>query len=447
MLSGESSSKIRFVSLLIGICIIFLASCPTLILAESSEVGLIKVDGPIVPVTANFIDRCIKQAEANKLPALIIQLDTPGGLLNTTELIVQCILNANIPVIVYVAPSGASAASAGTFITLAGSISAMSPGTTIGAAHPVSLGEPMGEDVSKKVTEHSAAWIQSIAEKRGKNIDAAKLTVTDSKSYTAAEALEIKLIDVIADDVSDLLLKVDGMTLYLADNRSVILNTSGASIREYKMSSLEEFIKAISDPNIAYLLLSLGTIGLFVEISNPGLIFPGVIGGICLFTSLYSLGVLNAYWAGLILIILALGLFIAEIFTPTFGILTGSGAVSFIAGSMLLFINNPPSLQVSPWLIAAVTLVFCALVIFMIFAVVRGQIRKKTTGVEGLIGKVAVVKNKLNPNGMVLVDGELWQAVLKNGIAEKDEEVIIKDIQGLKLIVEKSDSEKGVTDG
>jgi len=403
--------------------------------ADSSKIEVLSVDGTIVPVIASYIDRGISRAESEGAVACIIELNTPGGLLNSTEDIVQRILNARVPVIVYVSPRGSWAASAGTFITISAHIAAMAPGTSIGAAHPVSVGEEMPEEVSKKVTEYSAAWIRSIAETRGRDAEQAELAVSQSKSFTASEALEANLIDLRADDLESLLSQINGRKVTLASGEEVIIDTTDYTLSVNGMNPVERLLHVISDPNIAYILLSLATIGLITEISNPGLIFPGVIGGISLFMAFYSLGVLNAYWAGVLLIFLAIGLFVAEVFTQAFGILTAGGITSLVIGSLILFSHSSPEMQVNRGLIAGVTILIAAFIIFIVGAVVRGQRRRVATGAEGLIGKVAVAKTSLDPKGTVLVDGELWKAAVDTGKVEPGEEVTITKVEGLKLFV------------
>jgi membrane-bound serine protease (ClpP class) len=411
--------------------------------AGPSTIDVLKVEGTIVPVTADFIDRVITDAENKGSAACVIELNTPGGLLTATEKIVGRILNARIPVIVYVTPHGAWAASAGTFITVSANIAVMSPGSTIGAAHPVDAGgQQSSPEVTQKATNYSAAWIRSIADKRHKNADEVELAVTESKSFTADQALSHNLIDFIASDFPELMQKIDGRTVALSDSSTVTLKTGNFTVIPHEFSWIEQFIYNISDPNLAYILLGLASIGLFTEIASPGLVFPGVIGAICLFLSLYSLGTLNANWAGLLLIILAFGLFFAELFTSAFGILTAGGIISLVIGSMLLFIDNPRVLQIDPGLIALVVVVVTACIVLVIWAVVKGQKRKIETGEEGLIGKVAIVKTKLDPKGMVLVEGELWNAVIDEGSAEPDEEVVVKKMTGLKVIVSRNRNEQ-----
>ncbi|MBM4445769.1 MAG: nodulation protein NfeD [Chloroflexi bacterium] len=407
---------------------------PSGVNADSSDIEILSVDGTIVPVVANYLDRGISRAES-KGAVCIIELNTPGGLLNATEGIVQRILNARVPIVVYVSPSGSWAASAGTFITIAAHVAVMAPGTSIGAAHPVTVGEEMPEEVSKKVTEYSSAWIRSIAEVRGRDAEQAELAVSESKSFTASEAVEAGLIDFQVDDLESLIRQLDGREVTLVSGKKVIIDTTDYALTRNEMNPIERFLHVISDPNIAYILLSLATIGLITEISNPGLIFPGVVGGICLFLAFYSLGVLNAYWAGVLLILLAFGLFVAEVFTPTFGILTAGGITSLVIGSLVLFSHSSPAMEVNRGLIAGVTIGIAAFIVFLVGAVVRGQRRQVATGAEGLIGKVAIAKTSLAPKGTVLVDGELWKAVIDNGKVESGEEVTITKVEGLKLLV------------
>ena len=403
--------------------------------ANGRDIHVLEVKGNIVPVVADYISRGISEAEDRGSVACVIELDTPGGLLDSTEKIVKRIMNAKVPVIVYVTPHGAWAASAGTFITVSAHLSAMAPATSIGAAHPVSVGEQMSEDVQKKATEYSAAWIQSIAEKRGRDPALVEAAVRESKSFTASQAVEAKLVDFVAEDLGSLIKKLDGTKVTLADGREVTLYTESAEVSRSEMTGIEKFLHMISHPNIAYILLTLASIGLITEISNPGLIFPGVIGGICLFLAFYSLGVLNAYWAGVLLILLAIGLFVAEIFVSAYGILTTGGIISLVIGSLILFSESEASMQVDKALIAVVAIFFAVFVALLVWATVRGQKRKVTTGSEGMVGQIALVKDVLNPKGKVLVDGELWAAELDDGTAKPGEEVIIKQVNNLKLLV------------
>jgi len=404
---------------------------------EAGNVRVLEVKGNIVPVVADYISRGIGEAEDNGATVCIITLDTPGGLLDSTEKIVKRIMNAKVPVVVYVSPHGAWAASAGTFITVSAHLSAMAPATSLGAAHPVSVGEQMPEDVQKKATEYSAAWIASIAEKRGRDPSLVEAAVRESKSFTASEAFEKKLIDFQADDLDSVITQINGRKVTLADGREVTIDTEGAEVSKSDMTLAEKILQVITHPNVAYILLTLASIGLITEISNPGLIFPGVVGGICLFLAFYSLGVLNAYWAGLLLILLAFGLFVTEIFVPAYGILTAGGIVSLVIGSLILFSESEASMQFDKSLIVFVAIFLAGFVAFLVWAAVRGQKRKVTTGREGMIGQVAEVKTALQPKGMVLVEGELWKAELDEGQAQPGEEVKIQKVDNLRLFVTK----------
>jgi membrane-bound serine protease (ClpP class) len=405
--------------------------------ASSTTVEVLTVDGTIVPVIADYIDRGISQAEENGASVCIIELDTPGGLLDSTDKIVKKIMNADVPIVVYVSPKGAWAASAGTFITLSAHIAAMTPGTTIGAAHPVSAGgEEIPEDQMQKIVEFSAKWMRTIAEERGRNIEEAELAVTQSKSFTDVDALEYNLINLRADNLESLIANIDGWEVTLASGKEVIIDTADYVQTRNEMNAIERFLQTISDPNIAYILFTLATIGLITEISNPGMVFPGVAGGISLLLAFYSLGVLNAYWGGIALLLLAVGLFIAEYFTTSFGLFTAGGIASLVMGSLILF-THTPGVEVSKGLIAGVTAGFTAFAVFVVGAIIRGQRRRKTTGAEGMIGEKAIAKTPLDPTGTVSTHGELWTAASEGGRVAPGEEVIITKVEELKLWVTK----------
>ena len=425
--------KVFFLPLFITLIVGFLGSSTTI--ASNPSIEVLHVEGTIMPVVADYIDRGISQAEENGAAVCIIELDTPGGLLGSTERIVQRIMNAEVPIVVYVSPKGAWAASAGTFITLSAHVAAMTPGTTIGAAHPVSAGgEEIPEDQMEKITKFSAKWMKTIAEERGRNMEKAELAVTESKSFSASEALECNLIDLQAENLNDLVSKINGWKVILANGEEVTINTTGYGTTRNEMNGIERFLQVISDPNIAYILFTLATIGLITEISNPGMIFPGVLGGISLFLAFYSLGVLNAYWGGILLILLAIGFFIAELLTTSFGLLTAGGVVSLVMGSLLLF-SHSPGVEVNRGLVAGVTIGITAFLVFVIGAIVRGQRRRKATGAEGMVGKVAIAKTPLDPTGTVLAEGELWTAASEGDRIAPGEEVIINKVEELKLWV------------
>jgi membrane-bound serine protease (ClpP class) len=409
--------------------------------ASPATVEVLTVDGTIVPVVADYIDRGISQAEKDGATVCIIELDTPGGLLDSTDKIVKRIMNADVPIVVYVSPKGAWAASAGTFITLSAHIAAMTPSTTIGAAHPVSAGgEEIPEDQMQKIVEFSAKWMRTIAEERGRNMEEAELAVTESKSFTDVDALSYNLIDLRADNLESLIAQIDGWEVTLVSGEEVIIDTTDYGTTRNEMNAIEKFLQTISDPNIAYILFTLATIGLITEISNPGMVFPGVAGGISLLLAFYSLGVLNAYWGGIALLLLAVGLFIAEYFTTSFGLFTAGGIISLVIGSLILF-SYSPGIEVSRGLIAGVAVGFTAFAIFVIGAIIRGQRRRKATGAEGMIGGIAIAKTPLDPTGTVLTQGELWTAASEGGRVAPGEEVIITKVEELKLWVAKKSKE------
>ncbi|MEE8470254.1 MAG: nodulation protein NfeD [Dehalococcoidia bacterium] len=425
----------------------------------SSQIDVLRVDGVIVPAVAGYIDRGISEAESHQAAAVIIELNTPGGLLSTTESIVDRILDAEVPVVVYV---DRWAGSAGTFITLAAHVAAMAPASLIGAATPVSIGSEDGlsETLAKKITEDTAARIRSLADLRGRNQKAAEATVLEALSFTDQEALGLvalsedhqallgldspyldpPLVDIGADSLNSLISQLDGMKVEVA-GREVTISTEGYFTNDIPMSTIEKFLQVISDPNIAYILLTLATTGLILELVNPGTILPGVVGAISLILAFYSLSVLEASWAGIFFIILAFVMFIAEVFTTTFGILTMGGLASLIMGSLILFGGGPElfQLKIDWWVVALVAIVITAIFVFVMGAVVRSQRQRSVTGREGMIGQVARALTEIDPSGMVLVEGERWTAKTEADRIEPGEEVIVTRVEGLKLWVSKKE--------
>lgn len=396
-----------------------------------------KVEGAINPVTAEFIHDGIQKAARENAECLVIHINTPGGLLKSTRVIVSDILSSPVPVIVYVSPAGSQSGSAGVFITLAAHIAAMSPGTNIGAAHPVILQGQMDSIMSGKVTNDAAAFIRSIAAKRNRNIEWAENAVRKSFAYSETEALEDSAIDLIAANERDLLNQVDGKTIAL-NSGTKTLHTKAAAVEEYKMNFFQKFLHLISDPSIAYILLLMGMFGLLFELMSPGAIFPGVVGVISLILAYYAMHTLPVNIAGLALIVFALILFILEIKIVSHGILAVGGIVSLLLGSMMLI--KPGSAlelaRISRPVIIAATVVASLLFLFIIRMGIKAQRRKVVTGMEGLIGDTGEVVEMLAPAGTILVQGETWNAESLAGNIRPGEKVRIKELKNLKLYVE-----------
>jgi membrane-bound serine protease (ClpP class) len=416
-----------------------------IVLAEAPHVTVLQVKGSVNPVLAEYVRDGIAQAEKSGAKACVIQIDTPGGLDSAMRDICQSIINATVPVVVYVSPPGARAASAGVFIAMSAHVAAMAPDTAIGAAHPVSIGEggeqEMSAEMTEKVVNDAAAYIRGLAESNGRNADWAEKAVRESVSITANEALDLKVIDIVAPSVEDLLKQLDGRLLKMLDGTTLLLETQGVEVQVYKMGWIMDFLYSIADPTIAYILLSIGSLGIMAEIFSPGLIFPGIVGAICLLMAFYALGVLSVNWTGVLLIVLAFGLFVAEFFTPGFGLLFGGGVVSFIIGSLILFKGGAPVYQIDWWVIAIIIIIIGGFVAFAATRVVKTYRKQATTGREDLIGKTALVKEKLAPEGMVLHMGELWEARSESGDIDIGEEVLISKVEGLKLTVTKKEKE------
>ncbi len=409
--------------------------------AVTPTIAVLQAKGVINPVLADYIKRGIDQAEEDGAVVCIIQLDTPGGLDISMRDIVKDIVSARVPVVVYVSPSGARAASAGVFITMAAHVAVMAPNTAIGAASPVSIGPEgegqMSETMKEKVVNDAAAYIRSIAEAHGRNMEWAEKAVREAVSATEREALELNVIDMVAPDLDTLIPQLDGREVTMLGGAVVTLNTQGATINRILMNWIENFLFAISDPNIAFMLLSLATLGIMAEIFNPGLIFPGVLGAICLLLAFFSLGTLPVNLAGILLIVLALGLFIAEVFTASFGLFTAGGIISLVFGALILFKAGGPLFQIDPWLIATVTILLASFFAFAITRIIRAHRHQAATGREELMGKTALVKVALDPEGMVFFKGERWTAISEEGRVKPGEEVIITGIDGLILHVTK----------
>jgi membrane-bound serine protease (ClpP class) len=404
--------------------------------ASPDEVYVARVEGIIAPSLAEFFVSAIRKAEDGGGHAIIFELDTPGGLDTSMRIIIKEILRSPAPVIIYVSPSGARAASAGAFITIAAHVAAMAPGTNIGAAHPVQMGGgEADEEMNRKVENDAAAYIRGLAERRGRNATWAEDAVRKSVSATATEALRLKVIDVVAENRADLLAKIDGRTVETGAGK-ITLKTKTARIVEVEMSFRDKILSVISNPTIAYILLILGMAGLYFELSTPGAILPGVLGGICLILAFYAFQTLPINYAGLLLIILGVILFIAEVKVVSHGILTIGGIAALILGSLMLIDSPAPFLQISLSAILGVTAATTAFFVFAIGAVFRAHRRQPATGREGLVGQAGVARTRLNPDGLIFIRGEIWNATCGEGV-EPGEQVQVTSVAGLKLKVKK----------
>jgi len=394
---------------------------------------VIQVEGVIAPSSADYIISAIKQADRELAEALVIELDTPGGLDLSMRSIIKEMLAAERPIVVYVSPSGARAASAGAFITLAAHVAAMAPGTNIGAAHPVNMGGQMDKEMNKKVTNDAAAYIRTIAERRGRNVQWAEDAVRKSVSATEKEALKLGIIDLVSEKLDDLLGALDGRAVTTASGK-VVLHTKGVEVKRIDMGLRDKVLKVISDPTIAYILLMLGLAGLYFELSTPGAILPGILGGIFLILAFYAFQTLPINYAGLLLILLAVILFIAEVKVTSHGLLAAGGIAAMILGSIMLIKSSEPFMRISLVAILVTTGATAAFFIFIVTMALRAQRQKTTTGIEGLIDQIGMARTPLRPEGRVFVGGELWSARCEEG-AEVGEKVRVQAVKGLMLVV------------
>jgi membrane-bound serine protease (ClpP class) len=414
----------------------FLLLCASILSAGQPGIRLVGIDDPITPVTAGFLHRIIDEANRSGDRLVLVELDTPGGLDVAMRAIVKDILASSVPVVVYVAPSGARAASAGAIISLSADVCAMAPGTNIGAAHPVSLGGETDKTMEAKVLNDAEAYAEGIARKRGRNEQLARQMVRDSISLSAEKALEGGVVDLMANDRADLLTKLEGRRV-VRDGREIVLHLTGAPLIPAEMGMRERILNAISNPNIAYMLMMIGILGLFFELSNPGVILPGVIGGISLLLALFALQTLPVNYAGVLLILLALVLFIAEIKIVSHGMLTVGGVISMIFGSLLLFPSPEPTMRLS-WSVLLSTVLVTVLFFSVIVAkAVKAHRRPPTTGAEGLIGERGRADGAIAPEGRVFVRGEYWDARSNEEIAAGDP-VVVEAVEGMQLKVRKA---------
>lgn len=408
--------------------------------AATPRVRVLDVDGAITPVMANYVRRGIQDAEREADAAVVLRMNTPGGLSSAMDDITQDIFRSTVPVVVYVAPSGARAASAGVYITYAAHVAAMAPSTNIGSATPIFLdqnGQPQNTDqtMTNKVVNDAVAQIRGFAEARGRNADWAESAVREAANIGAQQAVDLRVVDLIAPDLPTLLNEIDGRTVSTAAG-NVTLSTRGATTTTDGMNLSEQFFQLISDPSIAYILLSLGMLGIFLELANPGAILPGVLGGIFVLLGLYSLGSVNVNWAGVLLMGFAFLLFIVDVYVSSHGALTVGGVVAFALGSfMLMNSTTNPVLHISKLVIIVVTVLLTLFFMFLVGAVARARMRRATTGREGLVGEIGTVRHRLDPDGYVFVEGELWRASCPAGPLEPGTRVRVIGVDGLRVTV------------
>jgi membrane-bound serine protease (ClpP class) len=412
------------------------AALPPAALAVA-PVSTIQIDGVISPVTVRLVETALARAQSDGASALVIQLDTPGGLERSMRLICQRLLNAEIPVIVYVAPTGARAASAGVFITMAAHVAVMAPATNIGAAHPVAVGGGVDKESMKKIENDAAAFARTIATERGRNAEWAEKAVRQSVSITEREAVKLKVVDLVADSMAELLDRVDGRGVKTTRG-PVTLQTRGAVVKAIEVGFRDRVLNVITDPNVAYILMMLGMLGLFFELSNPGVVLPGVVGGISLILAFFAFQSLPINFAGLLLILFGIVLLIAEIKVVSHGILAVGGIVAMALGSLMLFDAPEVGFRVSWRVIAPTVGATAGLFLFVIAAGVRALTARSPVGGPALVGETGVARSALSPQGQVLVHGELWRAVARGAPVEEGARVRVVGVNGLTLTVEKA---------
>jgi membrane-bound serine protease (ClpP class) len=424
-----------------GLGLLLLAAAAPGIAAAQGGVATIQIDGVISPVTLRLVEMALTRAQAEKAQALVIQLDTPGGLERSMRAICQRLLNAEIPVIVWVGPTGARAASAGVFITLAAHVAAMAPATNIGAAHPVAVGGGVDKESMRKIENDAAAFVRTIALERGRDADWAEKAVRESVSITEREALKLRVIDVIADSIPDLLTKIDGRTVKTSKGM-VKLATKGTVAKAIEIGLRDRFLNIITDPNVAYVLMMLGTLGLIFELSNPGAILPGVVGGISLILAFFAFQSLPINFAGVLLILFAIVLFIAEVKVVSHGVLAIGGVVAMALGSLMLYDEPEAGFRVS-WLVIIPTVAVTAgIFLFALTFGVRALARRPQLGAEALVGATGTTVGALTGEGQIKLQGEIWRAVTDRPIPDGTP-VRVVGVDGLTLRVVGAEAPEG----
>lgn len=413
------------------VVVLFAVCCSS----AAADVVRLVVDGTINPVTQEYIDRGIDRAADQHAQAVMIEIRTPGGLVDSTQKIISKILASPVPVIVYVYPTGSHSASAGFFILESADIAAMAPGTNAGAAHPVLMGTTMDPVMKEKVENDLAAFMRSFVAKRARNVEVAESAVRQSKSFTDQEALQQHLIEYVAKDPGDLLHQIDGKTVKRFDGRTAVLHTASAQIVNYTMSLKEQILGFLMDPNIAFLILIIGAAAIYAEFNHPGAVIPGVVGLIFVVLAIFALNLLPLRFAGIALILTAFILFALEAKFATHGVLGAGGIAVLILGALLLVDGPIPQMRIHPITAVAVSIPFGLLTIFLVNIAVRARRGKVVTGARGLIGEVGVAHTQLRPEGKVFVHGEIWDAYCQSG-ADPGQTVRVSAVHDLKLTVE-----------
>ena len=404
--------------------------------APPPRIVAVSIEGEIHPITVEIVAHAIQQAQSENAAILLVRINTPGGLLDATRQVIQKLDASPIPVVTYVEPSGARGASAGFFVLEAGDVAAMAPGTNTGASSPVMMVGQMDQVLRSKVENDAAAMLRSMMSRRGRNSEVGEQTIRDAKSFTEKEALDQKLIELIANSEQQLFQQLDGREITRWDGRKLTLHLAGASETETKRTLREQVIGAIADPNIGFILMVLGVLGIYVEFTSPGLIFPGIAGAILALLGLSSLSILPINWAGVGLLALSMALFILEAKFASHGMLGIGGTISMVLGALLL-VNGPPDMRIHLSTALAVALPFAAITMFLVSMVIKARSNKVLTGVEGMIGQLGIAQTALEPEGQVLVRGEYWDAVAPSNIPA-GAHVRVRDVTGLKLQVERA---------
>ena len=417
-----------------------LATLLLVVLPTSAEVLKIVVDDAIHPITDEYIGRAIAQAEHEKDQALLIEINTPGGLLESTRNIIEKIVASNVPVVIYVTPSGSRAASAGFFILESADIAAMAPGTNTGAAHPVTLGGGKIDDVMKEKMENdAAALMRSVASKRGRNVEVAESAVRQSKSFTEQEALSQKLIDYVASSEEDLFKQLQGKQIKRFNGQTITLDLAGQPIRNYDMTLKERILAYLMDPNVAFILLAVGALALYAEFNHPGTVVPGTVGVVFILLAIFALNLLPTRFAALVLILASFVLFALEAKFATHGVLAIGGMVTLTLGGLLLVDAPIPQMRVHLLTALGVSIPMGVITVFLMSIALKARANKVVTGVQGLIGEIGQAQTALTPQGKVFVHGELWDAVASSNVPS-GEAVVIRNVEGLQLHVDRTET-------